>query len=96
MTTPRYETPYVLTRLPMPDWTRPGETWRVEAEPGGWVVSSVAYGGVCSARSCNRPSVVLRPARTYGGNDYMLCAVHVRDAGMWVEDARLVSWALRP
>ena len=85
-----------MSRLPVPDWTRPGETWRVETERGGWIASSVAHGGVCSVRGCWRPSVVMRPARTYRGDDYLLCAEHVKKHRMWIEDARLVSWCLRP
>jgi hypothetical protein len=83
-----------VSRLPIPDWTREGETWRVEPETGGWIVSSVALGGVCSVEGCHHPSVVMRPARNYLGDDYLLCMAHVEDGRMWIEDARLVSWRL--
>jgi hypothetical protein len=80
----------------MPDWGREGETWRVEPERGGWVATGDdALGGVCSVKECYRSSIVIRPARTYRGSDYVLCEVHVREQRMWIEDGRLVSWALR-
>ena len=86
-----------MNRLPVPDWTRPGETWRVEPEPGGWsATEDDALGGVCSVTGCRRSSVVIRPARTFRGDDYVLCEVHVREQRMWIEDGRLVSWSLRP
>ena len=85
-----------MNRLPMPDWAREGETWRVEPEPGGWIVSSIAHGGVCSVSECRNRSIAMRPARTYRGDDFLLCAEHVRKARMWIEDAVLVSWSLRP
>ena len=82
-----------VTRLPVPEFTRPGETWRVEAEPGGWTQTR---DGLCSAKACYRVAVVLRPDRRGRGNDFLLCAVHVREFGMWIENGQLVSWVMRP
>ena len=80
-------------RLPVPAWSRPGETWRVEAEPGGWQMTS---DGGCSARHCSRTAMVIRPR-----DDFMLCSEHIRQCGMWIERDTLgrdtlVSWCLRP
>ena len=74
--------------FPPPDWTRPGETWRVEAEPFDWRVVS---DGVCGVRHCFRQAVVYRSRPTFA-----LCAAHVREGRMWIENGQLVSWALRP
>lgn len=80
-------TPYEV-RLPVPDWGRPGETWRVEAEPGGWEVVS---DGVCGAKGC------YRVARVYRSRDgFTLCGFHIDAGRMWIENGQLVSWALRP
>ena len=80
--------------LPMPDWGRKGETWRIEPEPGGWVLTGGH--GVCSGTGCSRSAVALRPARTYRGDDFLLCSLHLYAARMWVEGRRIVSWCLRP
>lgn len=74
-------------RLPVPDWDRPGETWRVEADPYWRLVTD----GICMARGCYRPAVALRPH-----NAYAICAVHVREGFMWIENGQLMSWVLRP
>lgn len=76
-----------MTRLPMPEWGRAGETWRVEPEPG-WVLAS---DGVCHSKHCYDDAVVFR-ARP----EFALCRRHLRDSLMWVEDGRVVSWCLRP
>jgi hypothetical protein len=83
-----------MNREPMPDWTRPGETWRVETERGGWVTTT---GGVCSGTGCFRRAIVLRPAlSSHRGKDFMLCELHVRSNHMWIEGGQVVSWCLRP
>lgn len=77
-------------RLPVPDWTRPGETWRVEEEPG-WILRA-DY--MCSALKdrCLRRAVAVRPR----GEHYALCDVHLRAGLMWIENGQVVSWAIRP
>ena len=73
-------------RLPVPDWTRVGETWRIEEEPGWEPIDD----GLCEARRCYRRAVVWRPRDAFA-----LCAIHTRDTGrMWVENGRVVSWRL--
>ena len=86
-------TGHLADRPTAPGFARSGETWRVEAEPGGWVGTR---DGVCSAKKCCRTAVVLRPDRMARGHDFLLCAVHVQEYGMWIENRQLVSWAMRP
>jgi hypothetical protein len=74
-------------RLPMPDWTRPGESWRIEAEPG-WQLTRT---GSCDAKGCFRPAVAIRPH-----NRYANCEVHLRTGLMWIENGQVVSWAQEP
>jgi len=79
-------------RLPMPDWSRPGETWRVEQE------EHLRVGrGKCASRTgakhmpktyCERDAVAV------GRGDFALCEVHLREMGVWVEHGRVVSWRL--
>lgn len=87
-------------RLPMPGWTREGETWRVEPEP----YIRVEVGGVCTHRDrlitsprrygpeCMKPSVVVV------GRDetLMLCEQHLHAQRVWIEDGQALSWCLRP
>jgi hypothetical protein len=77
-------------RLPVPDWDRPGEAWRVEGEDGWQPMEDVS----CHHRGCHRRSVAARLRR--GAVDYALCAPHLAEGRMWIEDGQVVSWALRP
>jgi hypothetical protein len=90
MTTPRRG----VEPLPVPDWSRPGETWRVEPEDGGWYLTR--GDGVCSSRGCFRSAVAIRPARTYRGLDFAICGEHLTAGCMWIENGQVVSWCLRP
>ena len=82
-----------MIRLPLPDWTRPGETWRVEHEP----LARVAPGGVCESgrrtERCYRKSVAIVGR---SASPIPICEVHLRAIGMWIEGGRVVSWCLRP
>jgi len=81
----------IVNRQPLPDWTRPGETWRIEHEP----LAGVAPGGVCASRTrverCYRKSVAV-----VGRSGRPICERHLRAIGMWIEGGRVVSWCLRP
>lgn len=80
-----------MERLPVPEWSRPGETWRVEPETA--VTWAVGVSGECrSPRSCGRPAVAGFTSR--GGYDYPVCVDHLRESRMWIEDGRVVSWKL--
>lgn len=82
-----------MTRQPMPDWTRKGETWRVEPE-NGWVPIG---DGICNGTGCRRPAAAFRPNHRMNRNGgFGLCQLHMRACGMWIEDGRVVSWCLRP
>jgi hypothetical protein len=59
-------------RAPVPDWHRPGETWRIEGEPG-WYPVAWRY-----------------------QDHFGLCRVHLEAGHMWIENGKVVSWALRP
>jgi hypothetical protein len=76
--------------LPKPEWTRPGETWRVEPETARWVLLDADT--PCDHRSCEDGAVAgiernlwVKPA---------LCATHLREGLMWIEAERVVSWCL--
>ena len=83
-------------RLPMPDWTRAGETWRVEPEPHLRMMN----GGACShrERGRGRPVQCFRVGVAAGlpNSGLVLCARHLLEQRCWIEDGRVVSWALRP
>jgi hypothetical protein len=83
-----------MTRLPVPDWTREGETWRVEHEP----LAGVLPGGICESRGlrpnnrlCCRESVAVMGSRAKP-----ICERHLNEIGLWVEGGRVVGWVLRP
>jgi hypothetical protein len=86
-----------MTRLPIPDWTREGETWRVEGEP----LAGVLPGGVCTSHSrraglyrvlyCHSESVAV-----LGSKAHPICERHLNEIGLWVEGGRVVGWVLRP
>ena len=81
-------------RLAQPDWDRPNETWRVEAE----AYVAVEPGGVCEIRDAPRaPRCYREGVAVYGRYlDHVVCAEHLRRWGMWIENRRVVSWTLRP
>jgi hypothetical protein len=83
MTAPRTD----AGRLPIPDWSRPGETWRIEAE-NEWHPTDR---GGCSSKCCHRVAVAWQPRNGHG-----LCEVHLTSGLMWIENDQVVSWALRP
>ena len=76
-------------RLPMPDWSRPGETWRVEPEP---YIEVCDAGFICGdGRGCSLPAVAL----VGRGRKRPICEYHMsRDAMAWIEDGQVVSWRL--
>lgn len=78
-------------RLPMPDWSRPGETWRVEPERG-WTVDSRAD-WLCEANRghCHKLS---RAYLTNGRRDTAYCDEHLAKSLMWIENERVISWRL--
>jgi len=79
-----------MTRLPMPDWTREGETWRVEEERH--LLALNVTGVRCSSRGCDRGAVAISKL----ASRLALCPRHLAELSIWVEDGRVVSWCLRP
>jgi hypothetical protein len=79
------------TRLPMPNWTREGETWRVEPETA--VEWTIEVYGTCNDK-CERRSVAGIIRRGYLLKEW--CGQHLAESKMWVEDGQVVSWTLRP
>jgi len=80
--------------VPRPDWTRPGETWRVEPETSRWVLLDADTPCDGDKQRCSEKAVAgiernlwISPA---------LCQRHLREGLMWIEDGRVVSWSLRP
>jgi hypothetical protein len=84
----------VAVRLPEPDWSRPGEWWRIEKEP----YAAADAGGVCMVRERKGGPLCMRPGVAVIGRylNYPLCAKHLEKQRMWIEDGEVVSWALRP
>lgn len=80
-----------IGRLPEPDWTRPGETWRIEPERGWLPVDIDGEEVQCwgQSRHCSIPATA---QRTDNGAAY--CVSHLRFGRMWIEDERVVSWRL--
>ena len=78
-------------RLPMPDWSRPGETWRVEPEP---FMEACDDGFICGdGRGCSLPAVAL----VGRGRRRPICEYHMRrDTLAWIEEGVVVSWKLSP
>ena len=86
-------------RLPVPEWHRPGETWRVEAEP---VLRSTDHPYLCGryrytyrTGDCDKPAVAI-VRNNKGSVTLALCSRHLSEQRAWVENGEVVSWALRP
>lgn len=76
-------------RLPVPDWSRPGEVWVVAPETA--VTWTVGAEGPCDSGRCGRPAVAsFRNRHHYR----LVCAEHLRQSRMWIEAGRVVSWCL--
>jgi len=76
--------------LPVPDWGREGETWRVEPEP---FIEKCDGGFICGdGRGCSLAAVALVGR---GKRSRPICDYHLRrDARAWIEDDAVVSWRL--
>jgi hypothetical protein len=78
-----------MTALPTPDWSRPGETWRIEPE-SEWTTKA------CEATACDgqghrcQLTVVARRL----DHRFHSCAYHLHSGLMWIEDDHVVSWRL--
>lgn len=82
-----------MTRLPVPNWTREGETWRVEEETAvPWRADLTAL--LCRHGRCRARAVAGYTTRS--GEFHPMCAAHLAEQRMWIEDGRVVSWCLRP
>jgi hypothetical protein len=81
-------------RLPMPDWSRRGETWRIESEGREWRLVDIDGPDVrCNGMKgrCALPAIAVRQGRF---SEVAFCVHHLRLGGMWVENDRVVSWRL--
>lgn len=83
--------------FPKPDWSREGETWRVEPEDG-WVLVD---GYRCLHRGgrrgmpvhCHRDAVA--GLVRHGAVRFALCERHLREQRVWIDETwRVVSWRL--
>lgn len=86
-----------LNRQPLPDWTRPGETWRVEPEDA--VPWRTDVGPIhCRVRHWQRHDRCVNRAvagyTTRSGEFHPMCEVHLSAQRMWIEGGRVVSWRL--
>lgn len=92
-----------MTPLPMPEWGREGETWRVEPEDAvPWRTD--VYGLMCRCelmtsrlrlaayRTCREAAVAGYSTRA--GDFHPFCEGHLREHRMWIEDGVVVSWRL--
>jgi hypothetical protein len=79
-------------RLPEPDWSRPGEYWRVAPEPN---MDILPPGARCAHREAHAkqtcPDEAVAVIRAAG---MPLCRRHIRVHGLWIEGGQVVSWAL--
>jgi len=82
-------------RLPVPGWTRAGETWRVEPETD--VRWTLVADGECESTSWMAARCPLPAAAQFANGIHLrlMCADHLRHSGMWIEGGRVVSWSLR-
>ena len=83
-----------MTRLPAPDWSRPGETWRIEEE-----AHLVVGTGWCTSKRCTNRAVAVSLRSGMAAPDqirFRLCREHLAELSIWVEGNRVVSWCLRP
>jgi hypothetical protein len=87
-----------MSRLPQPDWDRPGETWRVEPEDAvPWRTD--VRGLICryDIYRSHRPRCRRRAVAGYSTRDsefHPLCEQHLNAGKMWIEDGHVVSWRL--
>ena len=85
-----------LGRLPVPDWSRPGEIWRIEPEDRDWSLADIdGEDEQCRGDRgrCPIPATAVRHGRF---SEVAFCVRHLREGGMWVENDRVVSWRLSP